>query len=778
MASSRAAPRTVGTSEAMSILAPNPTGPTPQNPPGAEIGAVTQQVGGVSGWGSFVDELEYVPDLSWPQSVITYHRMRSDSQNEALHLGTVQPVREYRWSIDPNGAPAALAEQMAADFGLPIKGHEDEPLDMPPADFTWDTFLDDALLALLYGHFYFEIVGEMQGSEWHLVKCSPRHPKTIQLFQTDNVGDLLAIRQNIGGAGGTWTRLPPPIPAGKLIPFVWRPEAGSHIGRSMLRSMYREFMVKDRTIRVAAINLERGGGVPVIEAAQGSSDDQIRDLATLARQFKVAEGGGGAIPFGSKLTLVGGAVPEAVSLLEYCDQAMARVWANMLIQLGTTSNGSGSRALGGEFALYAARAQRSTAKWIVGQFNRFLRAYTIWNDDSLTKAPVLSFEQDKPDNMSTTEMVALIEAKALTVDPELETWLRSEHGLPEYTPPNDPDLGDLSPQEVALIQSSRNPPALPHGTPPGANPVPAPPAAPAPQDPNIQYPTNAAAPSLTAPTLALPDRPLRRQPNANEIRAQVNYRQMDATHSSVAGALVQAFGQGVIPGQIAALAAQITTTKTGNPRKVLTKAAMASLQAPLDGSDIVSAHLLDAAKAGAQAAVAELAAQGGDATIPSDAELAAPLGDQSNAIVAMAANSLSLSAQRKAAQMVGGGRSPADVAGDVRAYLGGLSNQWTAAQLRGSVTFAQNVGRAAAFATADQSVMRYYSSEIMDVNTCDECASVDGTEYDNLGDAEQDYSSGGYVDCAGGPNCRGTLIAVYGEQDPTSSLSSVGAVNA
>lgn len=751
-----------------STLIETPTPVTQANPPGAEIGAVTQQIGGINGWGSFVDEQEYVPELQWPQSVRTYHRMRSDSQNEALHLGTVQPVREFRWSIDPNGAPAAMVEQVASDFGLPIKGKEDDPIAISPAEFQWDAFLDDALLAPLYGHFYFEIVGDVQGSAWHMLKLSPRHPRTIAMFQADVVGELLGIRQNIGPAAG-WMRMPPPIPAGKLVPFVWRPEAGSHVGRSMLRSLYREWMVKDRTLRVAAISLERGSGVPVIEGPAGASDKQIADLAVMARQFKIAEGGGGAIPFGSKLTLVGGNVPSAVSLLEYCDQAMARVWALMLVQLGLGASSSGNRALGGEFALYAARAQRLMAKWVCSRTNRFLESYAKWNaGEDVKRAPLLHFEQDKPDALSVAELVALIEAEALTVDPELESWIRNEYGVPAYTPPNGgQELGDLSPQEVELVQNSRNPPQLPAPPTPGA-PTPQDAA----QDVNV---VNAAADPLSAPQLALPARTLRRQPNAHEIAARVDFRALDATYSSTADSLVDAFLQQIIPAQITALGSQITTTQAGTERKVLTKAAMTSLRAPLTGGDLLDAHLLEAAKAGAQSAAAELAAQGGSATIPDESALTAAVADQSNAVVTMAANGISLSAQRKAQSLVGGGRTPADIKTEVEGYLSGLKQNWTARELRGAVNFAQNVGRTLTFASADQSKITYYASEILDVNTCDECTTVDGTEYQSLADATQDYSAGGYVDCAGGPNCRGTLVAVYTEADPSGGTQQLAA---
>jgi hypothetical protein len=104
-----------------------------------------------------------------------------------------------------------------------------------------------------------------------------------------------------------------------------------------------------------------------------------------------------------------------------------------------------------------------------------------------------------------------------------------------------------------------------------------------------------------------------------------------------------------------------------------------------------------------------------------------------------------------------------------------MKHAWTAQQLQGAVTGAQNSGRTLAFAdgeAAGANVEHYEASEILDSNTCDPCAEIDGASYESLADAEQDYPAGGYIDCDGGPNCRGTLVAVYDEQNPMSSSDS------
>lgn len=735
--------------------------------PRGEIGAQFTPSGG-SGWQGFIDDYEMTPNLAWPSSIRTYHDMRSESQVEALHMGTTQPVREFRWAIDPNRAKASIVEQVAMDFGLPIRGHEDDAIPRSHLSFSFDQFLADTLLAPLYGFFYFEVVGDVNGdaTEWHFDNLSPRHPRTIGEFQTAPNGDLVAVRQNIAPAiqmpGGAAFHVINPIPAVRLIPFVWRKEAGSWVGRSMLRSLYREFLVKDRTMRVAAVNIERAGGMPVIEGPQGASDAQLANLAMLARQFKVAEGGGGAIPFGSKLNLIGGNTPDAISLLQYCDEAMARVWALMLVQLGMTQ--TGNRALGGEFATYAARAQRSMAKWVVDTVNRFIDRYVQWNlGDSAKYAPLLTFEQSKPDAMSTVEMVSLIEAGALTVDPELESWLRNEHGLPPMPEPQtDPNLGDLSPDEVALVQGSRNPPALPDG-----QPLPKPAGVPPASDAAYSSQTNARMRAPINAAITLPVRKLRRQPYPQEVRAAVDFAGIDAAHETAKATIESLYRTTVLPAQIDALEAQVTTTKQGQPRQRLTRSAMAALQAPQVGRDDMVKVLAQAAEQGAQGALAEMSAQGATASLPDDYE--ALVGDQASAVAAMIANGLSLAAQRKASALVGGGRTPRDVGVELRGHLQGMKHEWSSTQLQGAVSAAQNAGRQAVFATVpDQAAMSYYASELLDVATCGPCTDVDGTQYATLADAEQDYPGSQYVDCAGGPRCRGTVVAVYGEQDTTS----------
>lgn len=60
----------------------------------------------------------------------------------------------------------------------------------------------------------------------------------------------------------------------------------------------------------------------------------------------------------------------------------------------------------------------------------------------------------------------------------------------------------------------------------------------------------------------------------------------------------------------------------------------------------------------------------------------------------------------------------------------------------------------------------YYASELLDRNTCGPCETVDGKTYATLAEAKADYPAGGYRGCLGGDRCRGTIVAVWGQEQP------------
>src|SRR5256885_1996579 len=133
-------------------------------------------------WSTFVDEQEYVPDLQFPISVRTYHKMRSDAHLSALHRGSTWPIRQYKWHIDPNGLDPddPMVVKLSKDYNLPIKGEDRKSQPRAKGRFSWESHLRHVLLALAYGFYYFEQYGQIEDDGLlHLRKLSPRPPVTI-----------------------------------------------------------------------------------------------------------------------------------------------------------------------------------------------------------------------------------------------------------------------------------------------------------------------------------------------------------------------------------------------------------------------------------------------------------------------------------------------------------------------------------------------------------------------------------------------------------------------
>jgi hypothetical protein len=124
---------------------------------------------------------------------------------------------------------------------------------------------------------------------------------------------------------------------------------------------------------------------------------------------------------------------------------------------------------------------------------------------------------------------------------------------------------------------------------------------------------------------------------------------------------------------------------------------------------------------------------------------------------------VTLAASRRALQVVKASAGT-DVADEVGTTLDGLSQKSAAEQIRAALMAAQNMGRLAAVdaAPADrQASAQWVSVELLDENTCEACAAIDGSVFDTAQDAEDNYPGGGYYDCAGYERCRGTVMVVW-----------------
>jgi hypothetical protein len=740
--------------------------PTATKPNTREQGTVANQVAsnGLKNWGSLINDTEFSPDLRWPANVWVYDKMsKSDAQIKGLMRGTVLPLTRFRYWLDPNGASDTTVQALSRELKLPIKGREDEfSLGRTRNRFTWARHLPIALKALTYGHYFFEQVMEVDEDKYgddlyHIKKIAPRPPYTIAEINVAKDGELAGIKQTgTSWALGVASPNSPGIPVTALLAYVWEKEGANWTGESMMRSCFRNYVIKDMLMRIDAQKHERMGmGIPWFEAPEGASQDLIDALDELAQEVRAGDEAGLAVPHGAKLKLAGveGSVPDTPASINMHNEEMARAFLMMFMQLGTTS--TGSRALGQQFIEFFNYAQEGIAGWVTETFNEYMiEDWVDWNISEDEAAPRIVYERAPAEGIEPTDLAVLVKEGIIKVDPELESFIRKQKKLPIKT-----DDQKLKEEEDAKAQEEREheleKQKAEQQVPPPVPPAPEPePAKAGSGRRRSKVKAEAEAPS----PLSLPDRALRRQPYEHEVSAAVDYARMDQEWEARRDSLFEAVKE-------------MQAAQVDDLHQLIVEADGDLVQLSQISVDDVTherilASMQEMADEGIDQAATEAEAQGvQNAKRPALSELDDSLTARAQGVGQVLTRELSSAAAQKAMSLSGGSLGPEDVADAVSEHLNGLTKARVRDQLGGAITTAQNSGRKLTMRRNEAEEL--YASELLDTNTCSECRAEDGKEFDSVDAAEADYPGGGYMGCKGGDRCRGTLVAVYGEEAPS-----------
>lgn len=394
-----------------------------------------------------LDEGETTPELQWPRSIAVYDQMRrTDAQVTSLLEAVTLPIRRTPWRIDPAGARANVVKFVANDLGLPIvgKGPGKAP-SRTKGKFSWPDHLRLALLELVFGHMFFEQVYSVNdaGTEAHLKKLAPRMPSTIDEIKVASDGGLEWIKQR-------WTTdigAPQVIPVDRLVAYVRNREGGNWLGQSILRPAYKNWLLKDRLLRVQAQTIERNGmGIPLYKAQESASTDDIAAGKTMATLWRAGEAAGSAVPYGADLVLRGveGTLPDADPAIRYHDEQIARAALAHFLNLGTQT---GSWALGATFADFFVYSLQTLAQQIADVATQHVIEDLVdLNFGENEPAPRLVFDEIGSQQAATAQaMKTLVDAGIIHPDQVLEESSRQQYGLP----PADPATATPPPGQAA-----------------------------------------------------------------------------------------------------------------------------------------------------------------------------------------------------------------------------------------------------------------------------------------------------------------------------------------
>ncbi|WND57005.1 hypothetical protein QQA43_00885 [Mycolicibacterium vanbaalenii] len=394
------------------------------------------------------DPFEQVADLQYPQSVAMFTQMENDDSRIGSLLGVVaKPILKTTKRIDPNGASEEVAEFVSRNLNLPLVGEDKVRNAGRRRDrFSFEQHLAEAVSPTnLYGHSIFEQVyrhGD-DGRFW-IRKLAPRPQWTILKFNVAADGGLESITQKAPASTGKvlYGVEPADIPINRLVVYTREMRPGLWWGKSLIRSAYKHWVLKNQLMRVQAAAAQRNGmGVPV-GIASTDEQDEIDAMKALASAYQVGMGSGVGLGLGQDLKLLGveGTTLDIQSMLTFHDKMMALEPMAHFLNLDR----------GGSYALATVQQDPFTlAENAMLQY--FIR---IANEHIVEDLVDINYGVDVPaplivaDEIGTKQeataagLKMFVEAGLLSPDVLVEQTLRQRLGLPaksgDLVPPDEP----------------------------------------------------------------------------------------------------------------------------------------------------------------------------------------------------------------------------------------------------------------------------------------------------------------------------------------------------
>lgn len=381
------------------------------------------------------------PDLRFPQSARIFAKMyREDSKVAATYKAITLPIRRANWQLADNGAPDEIVAHVAGDLRMSVLGDDpNAPVPRLTGRVSFDKHLEQALYATLFGCMFFEQIYEVgdDGRE-HLVKLAPRWPGTVEKVHVAADGGLESIEQRADSIG-TRALDRTKIPVEHLVAYAYNDIGSSWTGTSAFRSVYKNWRLKDELSRIEVIAIDRNGnGVPIYTGTDltNDPDGDLERGEQLAREARVGEFAGGAIPAGAKLEfkgVSGQVMLPRESIAAHDDQIAVASLANFL----NLEGGGGSYALAETQSNFFNQSEQTLAEWFAGVFNQHVieDLVRIAYPDYDGPCPQVVFDAiGSRRDLSAQDIAALANAKVFQTDLTLEEHVRRLFSMPAKEP--------------------------------------------------------------------------------------------------------------------------------------------------------------------------------------------------------------------------------------------------------------------------------------------------------------------------------------------------------
>lgn len=323
----------------------------------------------------FVQTHEYNRDLVFPRSIHVYRKMiRSDPDVQEARNHTRAPLLTAQWDVEA-ASDDELDQEVAAFVRAAYFDWPQQPVGDEWPFGSFSEYLDLSLRYLDNGFSLIETPLKLieDDLEWRTPagedravrrqwltwkKFAERLPETIAKWQMED-GLLMGVEQ-WAWKGDRWETMP--IPASAFVLLINEREGDDFYGKSVLRSSWKPFVLKECVEKVMGVSAERHGiGVNTAYVPQtANADSQVidrveemmRDLNGGDRPYLVFPGPKGEVTstntdggyFFEIVTPNSSALPELIGLCEYFRSAIK---GNMLARFAELGHGrTGARSTG------------------------------------------------------------------------------------------------------------------------------------------------------------------------------------------------------------------------------------------------------------------------------------------------------------------------------------------------------------------------------------------------------------------------------------------------
>jgi hypothetical protein len=395
-----------------------------------------------SGWPVLggIPEVDYLDELAWPEYIDEFRKVANDPQVAKELRSATYPLLQADWRVEP--ATDDTRDELIADF---IEANFYQATSETfGRDFwmrtPWPSRLRDILRMLPYGFAVFHRTYRTQGRFIVIDGMKYLQPQSIRRWYFDEADHLIEINRYFIGANGepvSGER----IPASELVIYTWDQEGSNILGRPLIRPMWKPFQFKSRFEKLSVINKQKTAiGVPYFFTRDGDSPEDEARAEQVAKQMRAGNlerlyvKGKIGQEFGWKEG--GDSTKGFPELINNQNTEIAKAGGAGLVQeLGIQASSGGSRGVAGAQILAGTQLPQAISVFVCLVENQLIAEQVDLNFPGRIAPPTVKAKGidpfEKTRNMP--EVVAAIQGKVLTNTLDTENEVRTSYGLMEIT---------------------------------------------------------------------------------------------------------------------------------------------------------------------------------------------------------------------------------------------------------------------------------------------------------------------------------------------------------